>query len=88
MFFAKYPGIRLDQFTAAISARKLCICGDYSAEVFLPFPTEQYEAAKVLKITPVRTIRLIIFAAGCKCATSVFNRVMTLVKGHLFGFML
>ncbi len=54
-------------------------CGDY--DTFLPFRLTKYEAAKVLKFTPVQTIRLIILPQVVKIVLpSVFNEVMTLVK--------
>ena len=44
-------------------------------------PAGQYEAAKVLKFTPVQTIRYIVLPQVVKIVLpSVFNEVMTLVK--------
>ena len=77
-------GIRLDRITAAIIAFTLNYAA-YFAEIFRggisSIPTGQYEAAKVLKFTPVQTIRLIILPQVVKIVLpSVFNEVMTLVK--------
>lgn len=77
-------GVRLDRITAAIIAFTLNYAA-YFAEIFRggisSIPTGQYEAAKVLKFTPVQTIRLIILPQVVKIVLpSVFNEVMTLVK--------
>ena len=77
-------GIRLDRIPAAIIAFTLNYAA-YFAEIFRggisSIPTGQYEAAKVLKFTPVQTIRLIILPQVVKIVLpSVFNEVMTLVK--------
>ena len=77
-------GIRLDRIPAAIIAFTLNYVA-YFAEIFRggisSIPTGQYEAAKVLKFTPVQTIRLIILPQVVKIVLpSVFNEVMTLVK--------
>lgn len=77
-------GIRLDRIPAAINAFTLNYAA-YFAEIFRggisSIPTGQYEAAKVLKFTPVQTIRLIILPQVVKIVLpSVFNEVMTLVK--------
>ena len=77
-------GIRLDRIPAAISAFPLN-SAPYFADIFRggisSIPTAQYEAAKVLKFTPVQTIRLIILPQVVKIVLpSVFNEVMTLVK--------
>lgn len=77
-------GIRLDRIPAAIIAFTLNYAV-YFAEIFRggisSIPTGQYEAAKVLKFTPVQTIRLIILPQVVKIVLpSVFNEVMTLVK--------
>lgn len=77
-------GIRLDRIPAAIIAFTLNYAA-YFAEIFhggiSSIPTGQYEAAKVLKFTPVQTIRLIILPQVVKIVLpSVFNEVMTLVK--------
>lgn len=77
-------GIRLDRISAAIIAFTLNYAA-YFAEIFRggisSIPTGQYEAAKVLKFTPVQTIRLIILPQVVKIVLpSVFNEVMTLVK--------
>ena len=77
-------GIRLDRIPAAIIAFTLNYAA-YFAEIFRggisSIPTGQYEAAKVLKFTPVQTIRLIILPQVVKIVLpSDFNEVMTLVK--------
>ena len=77
-------GIRLDRIPAAIIAFTLNYAA-YFAEIFRggisSIPTGQYEAAKVLKFTPVQTIRLIILPQVVTIVLpSVFNEVMTLVK--------
>lgn len=77
-------GIRLDRIPAAIIAFTLNYAA-YFADIFRggisSIPTGQYEAAKVLKFTPVQTIRLIILPQVVKIVLpSVFNEVMTLVK--------
>lgn len=77
-------GIRLNRIPAAIIAFTLNYAA-YFAEIFRggisSIPTGQYEAAKVLKFTPVQTVRLIILPQVVKIVLpSVFNEVMTLVK--------
>ena len=77
-------GIRLNRIPAAIIAFTLNYAA-FFAEIFCggisSIPTGQYEAAKVLKFTPVQTIRLIILPQVVKIVLpSVFNEVMTLVK--------
>lgn len=77
-------GIRLDRIPAAIIAFTFNYAA-YFAEIFRggisSIPTGQYEAAKVLKFTPVQTIRFIILPQVTKIVLpSVFNEVMTLVK--------
>lgn len=77
-------GIRLDRIPAAIIAFTLNYAA-YFAEIFRggisSIPNGQYEAAKVLKFTPVQTISLIILPQVVKIVLpSVFNEVMTLVK--------
>ena len=77
-------GIRLDRIPAVIIAFTLNYAA-YFAEIFRggisSIPTGQYEAAKVLKFTPVQTIHLIILPQVVKIVLpSVFNEVMTLVK--------
>ena len=76
-------GIRLDRIPAVIIAFTLNYAA-YFAELFRggisSIPTGQYEATKVLKFTPVQTIRLIILPQVVKIVLpSVFNEVMTLV---------
>ena len=77
-------GIRLDRIPAAIIAFTLNYAA-YFAEIFRggisSIPNGQYEAAKVLKFTPVQTISLIILPQVVKIVLpSVFNEVVTLVK--------
>ena len=77
-------GIRLDRIPAAIIAFTLNYAA-YFAEIFRggisSIPNGQYEAAKVLKFSPVQTISLIILPQVVKIVLpSVFNEVMTLVK--------
>ncbi|MEZ7605712.1 amino acid ABC transporter permease [Streptococcus sp. 27098_8_113] len=76
-------GIRLDRIPAAIIAFTLNYAA-YFADIFRggisSIPTGQYEAAKVLKFTPVQTIRLVILPQVVKIVLpSVFNEVITLV---------
>lgn len=77
-------GIRFDRMPAAIIAFTLNYAA-YFAEIFrggiLSIPKGQYEAAKVLKFSPIQTIRFIVLPQVIKVVLpSVFNEVMTLVK--------
>ena len=77
-------GIRLDRLPAALIAFKLNYAA-YFAEIFRggidTIPKGQYEAAKVLKFTPVATIRYIVLPQVTKIVLpSVFNEIMSLVK--------
>ena len=77
-------GIRLDRLPAAIIAFVLNYAA-YFAEIFRggidTIPKGQYEAAKVLKFSPVATVRYIILPQVTKIVLpSVFNEVMSLVK--------
>ena len=77
-------GIRLDRLPAAIIAFVLNYAA-YFAEIFRggidTIPKGQYEAAKVLKFSPVDTVRYIILPQVTKIVLpSVFNEVMSLVK--------
>jgi len=77
-------GIRLDRVPAAIIAFTLNYAA-YFAEIFrggiATIPQGQYEAAKVLKLNPIDTVRYIILPQVTKIVLpSVFNEVMSLVK--------
>ncbi|HEL2384253.1 TPA: amino acid ABC transporter permease [Streptococcus suis] len=77
-------GITFDRMPAVILAFTLNYAA-YFSEIFRggieTIPKGQYEAAKVLKFTPVQTIRYIVLPQVVKIVLpSVFNEVMTLVK--------
>ncbi|MCS4487562.1 amino acid ABC transporter permease [Streptococcus sciuri] len=77
-------GVSVDRMPAAIIAFTLNYAA-YFAEIFrggiASIPKGQYEAAKVLKFTPVQTVRYIILPQVIKIVLpSVFNEVITLVK--------
>lgn len=77
-------GIRIDRMPAAIIAFTLNYAA-YFAEIFRggidAIPRGQYEAAKVLKFSPVQTIQYIILPQVTKIVLpSVFNEIMALVK--------
>ncbi|HEL2055098.1 TPA: amino acid ABC transporter permease [Streptococcus suis] len=77
-------GITFDRLPAVILAFTLNYAA-YFSEIFRggieAIPKGQYEAAKVLKFTPVQTIRYIVLPQVVKIVLpSVFNEVMTLVK--------
>lgn len=77
-------GIRIDRMPAAIIAFTLNYAA-YFAEIFRggidSIPQGQYEAAKVLKFSPVQTIQYIILPQVTKIVLpSVFNEIMALVK--------
>ncbi|HEM4989195.1 TPA: amino acid ABC transporter permease [Streptococcus suis] len=77
-------GITFDRMPAVILAFTLNYAA-YFSEIFRggieAIPKGQYEAAKVLKFTPVQTIRYIVLPQVIKIVLpSVFNEVMTLVK--------
>ena len=77
-------GIRLDRLPAAIIAFTLNYAA-YFAEIFRggidTIPQGQYEAAKVLKFTPLAIVRYIILPQVTKIVLpSVFNEIMSLVK--------
>ena len=77
-------GIRLDRVPAAIIAFTLNYAA-YFAEIFrggiATIPQGQYEAAKVLKLNTIDTVRYIILPQVTKIVLpSVFNEVMSLVK--------
>lgn len=77
-------GITFDRMPAVILVFTLNYAA-YFSEIFRggieAIPKGQYEAAKVLKFTPVQTIRYIVLPQVVKIVLpSVFNEVMTLVK--------
>lgn len=77
-------GIAFDRMPAAILAFTLNYAA-YFAEVFRggidAIPTGQYEAAKVLKMSPFQTVRYIILPQVIKIVLpSVFNEIINLVK--------
>ncbi|MGT2800169.1 amino acid ABC transporter permease [Streptococcus marmotae] len=77
-------GITFDRMPAVIITFTLNYAA-YFSEIFRggieAIPAGQYEAAKVLKFTPVQTIRYIILPQVVKIVLpSVFNEVTTLVK--------
>lgn len=77
-------GIRIDRMPAAIIAFTFNYAA-YFAEIFRggidSIPRGQYEAAKVLKFSPVQTIQYIILPQVTKIVLpSVFNEIMALVK--------
>ncbi|NQI69978.1 amino acid ABC transporter permease [Streptococcus suis] len=77
-------GITFDRMPAVILAFTLNYAA-YFSEIFRggieAVPKGQYEAAKVLKFTPVQTIRYIVLPQVVRIVLpSVFNEVMTLVK--------
>ncbi|MTB64039.1 ABC transporter permease subunit [Streptococcus sp. zg-86] len=77
-------GITFDRMPAVIITFTLNYAA-YFSEIFRggieAIPSGQYEAAKVLKFTPVQTIRYIILPQVVKIVLpSVFNEVTTLVK--------
>ena len=77
-------GIRLDRLPAAVIAFVLNYAA-YFAEIFRggieTIPKGQYEVAKVLKFSPVATVRYIILPQVAKIVLpSVFNEIMSLVK--------
>lgn len=77
-------GIRLDRLPAAIITFTLNYAA-YFAEIFRggidTISKGQYEAAKVLKFTPIATVRYIILPQVTKFVLpSVFNEIMSLVK--------
>ncbi|KXT78665.1 amino acid ABC transporter permease [Streptococcus sp. DD13] len=77
-------GVRLDRLPAAVLAFTLNYAA-YFAEIFrggiAAIPKGQYEAAKVLKLSPWQTVRFITLPQVTKLVLpSVFNEVMTLIK--------
>lgn len=85
-------GIVFDRLPAAILAFTLNYAA-YFAEIFRggidAIPKGQYEAARVLKFTPVQTIRYIILPQVIKIVLpSVFNEVINLVKDSSLVYVL
>lgn len=85
-------GITLDRLPAAILAFTLNYAA-YFAEIFRggieSIPQGQYEAAKVLKLNHLQTIRYIILPQVTKVVLpSVFNEVITLVKDSALVYTL
>lgn len=77
-------GVRIDRLPAAILAFTLNY-GAYFAEIFRggvqAIPNGQYEAAKVLKLNQLQTIRYIILPQVFKIVLpSMFNEIINLVK--------
>ncbi|HEX0028332.1 amino acid ABC transporter permease [Streptococcus pyogenes] len=85
-------GISFDRMPAAILAFTLNYAA-YFAEIFRggieAIPKGQYEAAKVLKLKPLQTIRYIILPQVFKIVLpSVFNEVINLVKDSSLVYVL
>lgn len=85
-------GISFERMPAAIIAFTLNYAA-YYAEIFRggieAIPTGQYEAAKVLKMTQLQTIRYIILPQVFKIVLpSVFNEVINLVKDSSLVYVL
>ncbi|WP_373712445.1 amino acid ABC transporter permease [Streptococcus sp.] len=85
-------GISFERMPAAIIAFTLNYAA-YFAEIFRggieAIPTGQYEAAKVLKMTQLQTIRYIILPQVFKIVLpSVFNEVINLVKDSSLVYVL
>lgn len=77
-------GVTFDRMPAVILAFTLNYAA-YFSEIFRggieAIPAGQYEAAKVLKFSPIQTVRYIVLPQVVKIVLpSVFNEVMTLVK--------
>lgn len=96
-FFYVLPkvGIVLDRMPSAILAFTINYAA-YFAEIFRggidSIPKGQYEAAKVLNLTPLQSIRYVILPQVVKTVLpSVFNEVITLVKDtslvHVLGIV-
>ncbi|MGT2749890.1 amino acid ABC transporter permease [Streptococcus orisasini] len=85
-------GITFDRMPAAILAFTLNYAA-YFAEIFRggieAIPKGQYEAAKVLKLTQLQTIRYIILPQVVKIVLpSVFNEIINLVKDSSLVYVL
>ena len=85
-------GIVFDRLPAAILAFTLNYAA-YFAEIFrggiLAIPKGQYEAAKMLKLSPFQTIRYIILPQVVKIVLpSIFNEIINLVKDSSLVYVL
>ncbi len=85
-------GINFDRMPAAIVAFTLNYAA-YFAEIFRggidAIPQGQYEAAKMLKLTPFQTVRYIILPQVIKIVLpSVFNEIINLVKDSSLLYVL
>lgn len=85
-------GIVMDRMLAAILAFTLNYAA-YFAEIFRggieAIPQGQYEAAKVLKLSPFQTIRFVILPQVTKIVLpSVFNEIINLVKDSSLVYVL
>ena len=92
-FAPKYMfGLNYDRFLAALIAFVLNYAA-YFAEIFrggiLAIPKGQYEAAKMLKLSPFQTIRYIILPQVVKIVLpSIFNEIINLVKDSSLVYVL
>ena len=89
---SKCVGIVFDRLPAAILAFTLNYAA-YFAEIFrggiLAIPKGQYEAAKMLKLSPFQTIRYIILPQVVKIVLpSIFNEIINLVKDSSLVYVL
>ena len=87
-----YVWIVFDRLPAAILAFTLNYAA-YFAEIFrggiLAIPKGQYEAAKMLKLSPFQTIRYIILPQVVKIVLpSIFNEIINLVKDSSLVYVL
>ncbi|KXT75585.1 amino acid ABC transporter permease [Streptococcus sp. DD12] len=85
-------GINFDRMPAAVVAFTLNYAA-YYAEIFRggidAIPQGQYEAAQMLKLTPVQTVRYIILPQVVKIVLpSVFNEIINLVKDSSLLYVL
>ena len=85
-------GIVFDRFEAALIAFILNYAA-YFAEIFrggiLAIPKGQYEAAKMLKLSPFQTIRYVILPQVVKIVLpSIFNEIINLVKDSSLVYVL
>ena len=85
-------GIVFDRLPAAIIAFTLNYAA-YFAEIFrggiLAIPKGQYEAAKMLKLSPFQTIRYVILPQVVKIVLpSIFNEIINLVKDSSLVYVL
>lgn len=92
-FAPKYMfGLNYDRFLAALIAFVLNYAA-YFAEIFrggiLAIPKGQYEAAKMLKLSPFQTIRYVILPQVVKIVLpSIFNEIINLVKDSSLVYVL